>query len=165
MDCRHKLTGREPLKLTIMLFWVISDQCKLAESSPSHSLPFWTLYMCLQLIEKYKAVAREIIALPSIETFDMIRLDCEDLKRGLADAAKELANTLLIKVTDDHRVENKSWVDPMGISGYNSKTSTCILNWQSFSIACVFAPNVVAALSSWSAALGDCFPAGVQYYT
>ena len=64
--------------------------------------------MCLQLIEKYKAVAREIIALPSIETFDMIRLDCEDLKRGLADAAKELANTLLIKVTDDHRVENKS---------------------------------------------------------
>lgn len=60
------------------------------------------------MIEKYKAVAREIVALPSIETFDMIRLDCEDLKRGLADAAKDLANQLLTKVTDDHRVENQS---------------------------------------------------------
>jgi len=60
------------------------------------------------LIEKYKSVAKEILALPSIETFDMIRLDCEDLKRGLADAAKDLANTLLTRVTDDHRVENKS---------------------------------------------------------
>lgn len=38
----------------------------------------------------------------------MIRLDCEDLKRGLADAAKDLAHTLLTKVTDDHRAENKS---------------------------------------------------------
>ena len=60
------------------------------------------------MIEKYKSVAKEIVGLPSIETFDMIRLDCEDLKRGLADAAKELANQLLTKVTDDHRVENKS---------------------------------------------------------
>lgn len=60
------------------------------------------------MIEKYKAVAKEIVALPSIETFDMIRLDCEDLKRGLADAAKDLANQLLTKVTNDHRAENIS---------------------------------------------------------
>lgn len=63
-----------------------------------------------QLIEKYRTVSRDILALPSIETFDMIRLDCEDLKRGLSDAAKDLANILLTRVTDDHRAENLSSV-------------------------------------------------------
>lgn len=62
------------------------------------------------MIEKYRAVSRDILALPSIETFDMIRLDCEDLKRGLSDAAKDLANILLKRVTDDHRTENESYV-------------------------------------------------------
>ncbi|XP_069101059.1 dynein axonemal heavy chain 12-like isoform X1 [Argopecten irradians] len=59
-------------------------------------------------IEKYRDVAREIMGLPSIEHFDMIRLDCEDLKRGLAEAARGLADELLRKVSDDHRQENKS---------------------------------------------------------
>ncbi|KAL3853467.1 hypothetical protein ACJMK2_017003 [Sinanodonta woodiana] len=58
-------------------------------------------------IEKYRNLAREIMGLPSIEHFDMIRLDCEDLKRGLAEASRNLANELLRKVSDDHRVENK----------------------------------------------------------
>lgn len=65
---------------------------------------------CFQMIEKYRAVSRDILALPSIETFDMIRLDCEDLKRGLSDAAKDLANILLKRVTDDHRTENELYV-------------------------------------------------------
>jgi len=50
------------------------------------------------------------MGLPSIEHFDMIRLDCEDLKRGLAEAARGLANELLRKVSDDHRNENMRFV-------------------------------------------------------
>ena len=45
--------------------------------------------------------------LPSIEHYDMIRLDSEDLKRGLSEAAKSLANILLDRVATDHRSENK----------------------------------------------------------
>lgn len=48
------------------------------------------------------------MGLPSIEHFDMIRLDCEDLKRGLAEASRELANELLRKVSNDHRTENQA---------------------------------------------------------
>ncbi|XP_041350374.1 dynein heavy chain 12, axonemal-like isoform X3 [Gigantopelta aegis] len=59
-------------------------------------------------IEKYRNLASEIMGLPSIEHFDMIRLDCEDLKRGLAEAARGLANELLSRVSADHRSENES---------------------------------------------------------
>ena len=60
----------------------------------------------LQQIEKYRNLAKEIMGLPSIEHFDMIRLDCEDLKRGLAEGSRHLANELLRRVSDDHRREN-----------------------------------------------------------
>ncbi|XP_063405511.1 dynein axonemal heavy chain 12-like isoform X3 [Mytilus trossulus] len=59
-------------------------------------------------IDKYRNLASEIMGLPSIEHFDMIRLDCEDLKRGLAEASRELANELLRKVSNDHRTENQA---------------------------------------------------------
>ena len=48
------------------------------------------------------------MSLPSIEHYDLIRLDCEDLKRGLADVAKNFADLLLNRVAEDHRVENSS---------------------------------------------------------
>ena len=38
----------------------------------------------------------------------MIRLDCEDLKRGLSDTAKTFADKLLERVANDHRQENDS---------------------------------------------------------
>lgn len=60
-----------------------------------------------QQIEKYRALAREIMGLPSIEHYDMIRLDCEDLKVGLAMAARGLAEELLSRVSADHRRENE----------------------------------------------------------
>ena len=46
------------------------------------------------------------MCLPSFEHYDMIRLDCEDLKRGLAETAKGMADTLLERVAEDHRKEN-----------------------------------------------------------
>ncbi|XP_064633435.1 dynein axonemal heavy chain 12-like isoform X2 [Lineus longissimus] len=61
-----------------------------------------------EYIEKFRALAKEILSLPSIEHYDMIRLDCEDLKRGLAEASRGLAELLLNRVASDHRNENKS---------------------------------------------------------
>ncbi|CAG5115753.1 unnamed protein product, partial [Candidula unifasciata] len=58
-------------------------------------------------IEKFRSLASEIMGLPSIEHFDMIRLDCEDLKRGLAQACRRLADELLSRVSSDHRTENE----------------------------------------------------------
>lgn len=46
------------------------------------------------------------MSLPSIGHYDMIRLDCEDLKRGLSDKAKNFADQLLDRVAEDHRNEN-----------------------------------------------------------
>lgn len=53
-----------------------------------------------------RSLSKEIMLLPSIEHYDMIRLDCEDLKRGLSDEAKGLADKLLDRVATDHRNEN-----------------------------------------------------------
>ena len=64
------------------------------------------MYYLFQQIEKYRTLSQEILSLPSIEHYDMIKLDCEDLKRGLADEAKMLSDSLLTRVSDDHRKEN-----------------------------------------------------------
>ena len=64
--------------------------------------------MCLQYIEQFRTLAKEIISLPTVEHFDMIELDCDDLKRGLSEAAKKLAEQLLDRVAADHRAENKA---------------------------------------------------------
>ncbi|CAH1783738.1 unnamed protein product, partial [Owenia fusiformis] len=61
----------------------------------------------IEYIEKFRNLAKEIMVLPSIEHYDMIRLDCEDLKMGLANAARGLADILLNKVATNHRNENK----------------------------------------------------------
>ncbi|XP_064606960.1 dynein axonemal heavy chain 12-like isoform X2 [Liolophura sinensis] len=61
-----------------------------------------------EYIESFRGLAREIMGLPSIEHFDMIRLDCEDLKRGLAEASRANADVLLSEVSHNHRVENEA---------------------------------------------------------
>jgi dynein heavy chain len=45
--------------------------------------------------------------LDSIQHFDLIQLNCEDLKNGLATAVKDLEQMLLVKVASDHRVDNE----------------------------------------------------------
>ncbi|XP_019624138.1 PREDICTED: dynein heavy chain 12, axonemal-like isoform X1 [Branchiostoma belcheri] len=59
-------------------------------------------------IEKFRQIVKEIAGLPSIIHFDMVRLDCEDLKRGLAERVRHHADVLLERVSDDHRKENES---------------------------------------------------------
>nr|KAG5702268.1 hypothetical protein BaRGS_030623 [Batillaria attramentaria] len=62
-------------------------------------------------IDYYRKVAMEINSLPSVAFYDTFRLDCDDLKLGLVEAARGLANKLLMRVVDDHRRANKKTID------------------------------------------------------
>uniref|UniRef100_A0A4W4EIL8 Dynein heavy chain linker domain-containing protein n=1 Tax=Electrophorus electricus TaxID=8005 RepID=A0A4W4EIL8_ELEEL len=54
-------------------------------------------------VEEFRAVSREISSLPSLIHFDMIYLDCEELKQGLAKKAKTFAQDLLQRLISTHR--------------------------------------------------------------
>ena len=60
-----------------------------------------------EYVDKFREISVEIMTLPSIEHYDLIRLDCEDLKRGLSDVAKEHSQTLLKRMAKDHREANE----------------------------------------------------------
>ncbi|XP_029456789.1 LOW QUALITY PROTEIN: dynein heavy chain 12, axonemal [Rhinatrema bivittatum] len=58
-------------------------------------------------IDHFYILAKEIMSLPPRAYFDMIRLDCDDLKEGLADKAKSYAHKLLERIVSDHKNENE----------------------------------------------------------
>lgn len=60
-----------------------------------------------QEIEKFRSLAREINSLPTVAHFDMVQLDCDDLKRGLASKANRFADQLLQRLAEEHRAENR----------------------------------------------------------
>lgn len=59
-----------------------------------------------QLVEEFRSLSREIISLAAIAHFTMVRLDCEELKQGLANKAKNFAEILLKKLITSHREQN-----------------------------------------------------------
>ncbi|XP_071816044.1 dynein axonemal heavy chain 12-like isoform X3 [Apostichopus japonicus] len=59
-------------------------------------------------IGEFRDLVQEILSQDSIIHFDMIWLDCEDLKRGLAEKTRGYTNMLLDKVAEEHRAENES---------------------------------------------------------
>ncbi|RMX38335.1 hypothetical protein pdam_00005508 [Pocillopora damicornis] len=61
----------------------------------------------IQEIEKFRSLAREISSLPTVAHFDMVQLDCDDLKRGLATKANRFADQLLQMLAEEHRTENR----------------------------------------------------------
>ncbi|XP_077865268.1 dynein axonemal heavy chain 12 [Saccoglossus kowalevskii] len=61
-----------------------------------------------EFVEEFRDRAKEILGLDSIAHFDMVRLDCEDLKRGLAEKSRSYANILLQRLSSDHMDENKA---------------------------------------------------------
>ena len=54
----------------------------------------------------YRNLARQVSTLPNIASFDMVELDCDDLKRGLASKSHSFAEYLLTRLATDHRNEN-----------------------------------------------------------
>ncbi|CAH8538598.1 unnamed protein product [Heterobilharzia americana] len=59
-----------------------------------------------EYIAKLHDLANEIMTLPNAEYFDLIRLDCEDVKVGLSKECHRLANLLLDRVVYDFRQNN-----------------------------------------------------------
>ena len=56
---------------------------------------------------KLHDLAHEIIQLPDVEYFDLIRLDCEDVKTGLAKECMRLGNILLERIAEKLRAVNR----------------------------------------------------------
>ncbi|XP_030279356.1 dynein heavy chain 12, axonemal [Sparus aurata] len=58
-------------------------------------------------VEEFRAVSKEIVSLPAKAHFTMVHLDCEELKQGLANKAKNYAEILLKKMITSHREQNR----------------------------------------------------------
>ncbi|XP_067448608.1 dynein axonemal heavy chain 12 [Thunnus thynnus] len=57
-------------------------------------------------VEEFRALSKKIISLPAKAHFTMVHLDCEELKQGLANKAKNYAEILLKKLITSHRAQN-----------------------------------------------------------
>jgi hypothetical protein len=60
----------------------------------------------LQVYNRYVEQTQEIT---SLEYFTFIRLDCDKVRRGMGDTARDLANSLLQNVVDTYRKENEQY--------------------------------------------------------
>lgn len=68
------------------------------------------LHIFLQYTAKLHNLGTEVMTLPNTEYFDLIRLDCEDVKVGLAKECRRLANALLERVVADFKRTNDEQV-------------------------------------------------------
>ncbi|XP_060913896.1 dynein axonemal heavy chain 12 [Labrus mixtus] len=57
-------------------------------------------------VEEFRSLSKEISSLPAKAHFTMVHLDCEELKQGLANKAKNYAEILLKKLIISHREQN-----------------------------------------------------------
>ncbi|XP_060622080.2 dynein axonemal heavy chain 12 [Anolis sagrei] len=64
-----------------------------------------------EFIDEFFSLSKEIMNLPMVAHFPMVRLDCEDLKQGLSDKAKSFAYQLLNILAQNHKRENESICD------------------------------------------------------
>ncbi|XP_053147136.1 dynein axonemal heavy chain 12 isoform X3 [Hemicordylus capensis] len=60
-----------------------------------------------EFIDEFLCLSKEIMSLPMLAHFPMVRLDCDDLKQGLVDKARSFANKLLDIIVVNHREENE----------------------------------------------------------
>ncbi|XP_028312358.1 dynein heavy chain 12, axonemal [Gouania willdenowi] len=62
-----------------------------------------SFYEYTKLVEEFQALSQEITNLPSNTDFVMVRLNCEELKKGLVKKAKTYVDALLEKLASKHR--------------------------------------------------------------
>jgi len=95
----------------------------VATVSATYIIFTYLFYLCVQLIEHYHNIWKEIMLLDSVHHFDLIILNCDDLKNGLAAATKNLEQILLTRMAADCRNDNETYV----YRNYNNlATLTCI---------------------------------------
>ena len=63
--------------------------------------------ICLELTS-YNKYVEQTQEISSLEYFTFIRLDCEKVRKGLGNVARDLANSLLQNVVDTYRKENEA---------------------------------------------------------
>lgn len=88
-----------------------------------------------QRAEEFKAVSKEIVGLSSKAFFQMVHLDCEELKRGLVSKANSYAEVLLEKMITSLREANKQSVTRRSSTRF---AVSCLRS--SHLIDCFFAP-------------------------
>lgn len=64
-------------------------------------------FFIIQYVSRLYSLIEEIYTLPNLEYFNLIRLDCEDLKLGMVKECKRLANTLLEALANKMRAINR----------------------------------------------------------
>ncbi|KAK7490595.1 hypothetical protein BaRGS_00018198, partial [Batillaria attramentaria] len=100
--------------ITMIQFKLETSALKLFEGPMLHLQGYIDKYeylingTALAEVEKFLSEKHD---LPSVAFYDTFRLDCDDLKLGLVEAARGLANKLLMRVVDDHRRANKKTID------------------------------------------------------
>ena len=60
------------------------------------------------MLQSYNKFVEQTQEISSLEYFTFIRLDCEKVRKGLGNVAKDLANSLLQNVVDTYRKENEA---------------------------------------------------------
>ena len=58
------------------------------------------------MITKYQETSSEISDIFGIEIFDMLHVDCENLKTGLSRRANQIAEKLITSLVSDYVAEN-----------------------------------------------------------
>ena len=64
------------------------------------------LPVCRQYTEKFYELSKEIMALDGVVHYDMIHLDCDDIKHELSAMATTLGQSVHNKLADTNRTEN-----------------------------------------------------------
>ena len=63
-------------------------------------------------IEKLRSLVSEISGLDEVVFFEMVQLDCSDVKTGLLRRAGQLLGQLVENLASDHLNDNQRWVEP-----------------------------------------------------
>jgi len=64
----------------------------------------------LQEIDYYREVAKEISGLDNVQMYDMVRLECDNIKKSLMDCAMHYSDLLLERLVTIHMDDNQRCV-------------------------------------------------------
>ncbi|KAJ8333348.1 hypothetical protein SKAU_G00422440 [Synaphobranchus kaupii] len=84
--------------------WLVNDMAQARVKAFLEEEHSFDEYM--ELEEEFRTLSREIMSLPTVAHFPLVRLDCEELKQGLAKKALSFSHILLEQVVIQHRQDN-----------------------------------------------------------
>jgi len=82
------------------------------------------MFAVVQYTEKFYELSREIMALDGIIHYDMVYLECDELKHELSTVATSLGQSVHEKLAATHRSENARYRRPTG-TAYSGGCGMC----------------------------------------